>query len=1175
MKSIETNNSVVLGVVGAAIIVLSSMIYFVDIHIQNKVKKQVASELQLELQSSKKMLSDFIDLHRRQLLFLHETPPISGMSRAKLNGGVDPLDNTTFEQWIKRLETIFIAKLKNQHDIDQLRVLNAKGMEILRVDRLSGRIEAHPKFELQDKSQSQYFNKAQTLQRGQYYISSISLNREFDQIEYPFRPAMRLVAPIFNDDNSTFGYLVANVNPKNLISSLDVSDDNQTAISILNTERQVIWHVNEALQYAADLSPDIIWPAAQNAKGKADLPTALWQGQKFVQIENSVPIAIGKNKRQLVLVANKPESYVRALITEERFLTFSLLFVILVVASVIITTLMIQARNRLKYAKSQSIFSAIINGSQDVILSLDSNGKIISWNHAAAKMFELSDKQALGLSFSQILGKDKDDWVSKIRQVLKNGQTIHERVKLNLQGHELEFSMTVAPAKSSEVVDESKLLGVAVIMRDISEEIASQKAIEQANESLEKQVGERTAQLEVAHKEAVRASEVKSAFVSNISHEMRTPLNGIIGMINLVARENLSSKQQHYLQMAENSAETLATLVNDILDLSKIEAGKLDIERVQFDLLGLLENIVASMAVRAFDNSIELILDISNLRHKSVVGDPLRFNQILFNLVGNAIKFTESGHVIIQVSSYPLDQDKIELRCDVIDTGIGIAEENYHKIFSKFDQETSGTSQMFGGTGLGLSISRQLAELMGGEVSFVSEKGVGSTFTLKLPYAKASANTLTIESDLHGQNILCVSPSKPLNNVVFNLLQQMGANVINKEVADESTAALLCEQHFDWLLLDAAIPDLEKWYSKALNQNSFNGKVALFKSCIYQRLSSFDKDMLIIDKPVTLTDLQNKLLSRASDKKASLGNSRHLNGQVFEQFKELVDKLSGTKVLAVDDNDINLEVARGFLEPLDIRLTTASNGKEALTALKQADEESTPFSLVLMDCQMPIMDGYQAATAIRRGDAGENGKDIPIIAMTASAMAGEREKCIAAGMTDYVTKPISVTVITEKVVEYLGSQEAKYKEVEENLVEFHESSTPIATLGEVLQPEADPNEPIWDYEGVMARLMNDDKLYRRLITMFFEDLPDRMLDIDKAMEEKKSCSICATSHRLKGIAGDVGAMRLHKVSSQLELAAKDQDIEKCVSFYSALKKEVSSIKDSEQYMGWQESLSNS
>lgn len=1176
MKNIETNHLSTIAIVAISAIVLATMIYFVDLHIKDKVKQQFKNELALELSSSKKQLSDFIEQHRRNLHFLHETPPISGLSRSQQNKGIDPFDNTSFEQWLKRLETIFIAKLKNQQDIDQLRILNAEGLELLRVDRLSGRIEAHPSFDLQDKSQASYFKNAQSLFRNQYLISSISLNREHGEIEYPYRPTMRFIAPIFNDDNSVFGYLIINVNPLDAISNLDIGDNNQVAISILNSKRQIIWHPEESLRYAADLTPSIIWPTPQPIDDASLLPTVQWQQNTLIQLQDTVLISTGKHKESLIILATRPMSALNTAIMSERMVSYSLIIVIVFVASVIIAALMVQTRNRLKYAKSQSIFSAIINGSQDVILSLDSNGKVTSWNKAAVRVFELTDKQAIGQTFSQILQRDKQLWTSKIRQVMSEGQTIQEEVSLIVMDKPREFVMTVAPAKNVDKTTGQDVLGVAVILRDVTEEKVAQKAIVDMNESLEKQVAGRTEELAIAHKEAVKASEIKSAFVSNISHEMRTPLNGIIGMMNLVAREKLSSRQQHYLQMAENSAETLATLVNDILDLSKIEAGKLEIERKPFDLLGLLENVIASMAVRAFDKSIELILDISQLKHKSFSGDALRINQIFFNLVGNAIKFTETGHVIIQVSSYAIDSSEIELKCDVIDTGIGIAEENYDKIFAKFDQETANTAEQYGGTGLGLSIAKQLAGLMNGNITFISEKGVGSTFTLLIKYPKASALPLEIQPELQGQRALCVSPSPALNKAISRLLMQMGAKVDVKSRLDESLSSMLVEQHYDWLLLDGALAEIEKWYSKWHKESKFKGKVALLKSCIYQNFSAFEQGLVIVDKPVTLTDLSHKLNCKNNSELTDGNYKKSANGQVFEQFKKVLDNVSGIKVLAVDDNDINLEVARGFLEPLDIRLYTANNGQEALSQIRKAASNQAPFSLVLMDCQMPVMDGYQAATAIRRGDAGESAKNLPIIAMTASAMAGEREKCLAAGMNDYITKPISVTVLTEKVVEHLGYQASMYREQDKteeiSVTEQEADLTTLEDTHDLHQLELS-QEPIWDIDGVMVRLMNDENLYQRLSKMFFDDLPDRFKEIEKAMDDEEINSICSTSHRLKGIAGDVGANRLHKVCSGLEWAAKDQNLEKCQSIFQILKKELNSIEKTDKYLEWQKSSS--
>ncbi|MCF6435632.1 ATP-binding protein [Pseudoalteromonas sp. MMG022] len=1142
---------------------ISVLIYFTDQRIKTNALEQVSDELQFTLLSAKQKVNDGIDARRKDIQFLYATPPISGLARASNNDGFDPKDNTTTEQWKIRLETIFVSMLKNHPELDQLRVINAQGMEIIRVDRLSGRIEVYGGNLLQDKSQSSYMKTSAKLKRNQLYISPISLNKEHGEFEFPYRLAQRFVKPIFDDNNALFGFLVMNVNPKGLLSELNMGNKDTSKIIILNQQRQIIWHPEEQFRFSADLQPELVWPHMVHVGiSPSEAFELSWQGEAIFAKAVEVPLTKGAASQSLIAISYAPEQTYNQLVYDNRLSTYALIVIVLTLVAIFIVVLSFQYYNKNKLAESRSVFSAIVNGSLDVIIALDSSGQIMTWNRAASKLFGVSEDYVVGNKLNHIIGDKLSDLPQKLLHVLESGASIQEEVDIEIDNEHRSYNMVVSPAKEADLTGTPKLIGVALILQDITQERIAQEKVVSINASLEKQIQERTSELAQAHKQALKASDVKSAFVSNISHEMRTPLNGISGMLSLINREALSKKQQQYMKMAQSSAESLATLVNDILDLSKIEAGKLEIDNKPFDLLGLLENVMASLAVRAFDSSTELILDIEKLQHRVVDGDALRLNQILFNLIGNAIKFTENGNVTLQASSYAIDDDQVEVRIDVIDTGIGIAKENFDKIFSKFDQETSGTSQKYGGTGLGLSISKQLAELMNGDITFGSEKGVGSTFTLQLKYEKNSCQALSVPKILAEKNVIFACENEVVCKSALAILKRLGASEVQiHHQANEDLKSALVGHSCDWLIIDNNIPNLSHWFEQWQQYPQGSCKVALMKAPASNNIEIDYEPAILIDKPITLSELSNKLQSSSSSASTSTSALTATNSSI-ELLDASLERIHGLNILAVDDNDINLEVLKGFLAPLEINITTAKDGLQAIATLK---EHASELDIVLMDCSMPNMDGYEATKSIRRGDAGKRYVDIPIIAMTANAMSGEKDKCVAAGMSDYIAKPMTINTLTQAITKYApdNNKNAKSPPERVNTDSNGKPSSP-SEKDDRLEKDAD----VWDIENVLSRLMGDKKLHNQLVKMFLDSLPERIEEIQSAVEQQSLNDIRITSHRLRGAAGDVGAIGIGRVCAELEKAAINDDLEGCKRLHKQFLEQVEALSKTAKFEQW-------
>jgi two-component system sensor histidine kinase/response regulator len=755
-------------------------------------------------------------------------------------------------------------------------------------------------------------------------------------------------------------------------------------------------------------------------------------------------------------------------------------------------------RRRAEDALTQ--LASIVQSSEDAIIGQTLDGTIATWNAAAQRLFGYAPGEVQGRPIAQLTPPDRADELTMIFDRIRRGEHVDhfETVRLRKDGTPIPVSLSVSLTRDAT----GRIRGFSIIARDVREQIATREALREARDV------------------AQRLATTRSAFLANMSHEIRTPMNAILGLTELLLDTELAPEQRHSLALVQTSAETLLTLLNDILDFSKIEAEHLQLEHIAFDLPHLLESTMSMLAVRARERRLELVADVATDVPSIVRGDPTRLRQILTNLISNAIKFTHQGEVVVSATRTDAADGRATIRLAVRDTGIGIPTDKLGTIFEEFSQADASMTRKYGGTGLGLAIARRLVRLMGGDLAVASEVDQGTEFSFTVAFATDSTPVAAGPSErvsLAGRRALVVDDNATNRRIVVEILAAAGmpvAEAVDGAAALETLRRARREgAPHELAVIDAQMPGLDGFQLAAAVRDDAaiaDTRLVMLTSAGQRGDGQRCRDLGIrgyLPKPTSRSDLLETIgtvLAAPAPTQEETFITRH---SIAESRRRL-------QVLVAEDNPVNQEVAATMLRKRGHDIDVANNGREAVAAAGRKR-----YDVILMDVQMPEMDGFEATHAIR---ATEAGRTLPIIALTAHALSGERERCLAQGMSGYLTKPFKAHELFAAVEGWAATMTTNER-------------TPAVTASLPVPVDLDA----FRHE---MRAAGAEEAVDPVLDTFLQSAPDRVAALTTALAAGAAPDIERAAHAFKSASATIGAKVLAALLQQLEIAGKAGDV---------------------------------
>lgn len=789
--------------------------------------------------------------------------------------------------------------------------------------------------------------------------------------------------------------------------------------------------------------------------------------------------------------------------------------------------------------ESESRLKKLIEYANFIIFIIDVAGNIKSTNSAAEKMLKMDRKDLIGKKLQSLMSESsREKFGNFLKNINKEGMFSSELELIRKDGEIIivDCSATAIKNRANEVVE------INVYQHDISERKMVEEVLRKAKE--ESEMVNRQLELAIQHAnrmalEAELANQAKSEFLATMSHEIRTPLNGIIGMTDLLLETDLTKEQRDYVEIIKKSGEILLNVINEILDFSKIEAGKMEIESTDFNIYDIIENVVQSQAIKSYEKGLEIVSFIDPAVPEIVIGDPGHLQQILTNLIGNAIKFTGEGEVSITARLQSATDSECEIYFEVKDTGVGIPKDKIQEIFSPFKQADSSTTRKYGGTGLGLSICKKLVEMMGGQIGVESEVGKGSKFwffiKVKLP-KEVKKKKILLKYDLKDKRVIVVDDNHTNRKFLSMLLEKWGMKHVEfgdpKEVIPFLKEELKKGIKYDLAILDMAMPGMSgDELGRLIKADSQLTDMKLImlsslgKSVDTKRLENIGFSAYLI-KPVKQSQLFNSI-------------AYVFGKEALKPIEEDLIKRTGytkggrkVKILVTEDNETNQMVAKAMLTKLGFDVDIAASGKEAIEKLKSDD-----YDLVFMDIEMPGLDGFETTERIRKSKKVKN-PNVPIIAMSAHVLKWEKDRSLEAGMNDYITKPIQSGTLIDVINKYLKLDKEKKKEEKRNkegIVVF------------------DANR--FNSSELLEKLMGDEDVLLQVLDTFKTGAQKRIAKLEKLIKENKFEEARKESHTLKGSAFNISAYGFGNIAKNLENACINKKFDEAMKLLTELKEE--------------------
>lgn len=1010
----------------------------------------------------------------------------------------------------------------------QLRWILPNGDEALRidVDDQTGNIERLPPERLQNKADRPYHSQSMQLAPLSVAISSPDLNVERGVLERPLRPTIRYSLRLPEVNEVDLGYLIFNLDLAPLMAPLNQpGQDNRLYLAdpqgqwILHDDAERTWGLvlNQAT-LMSDTDPQL-WDTfkAQSdsgTNGYTQLPSGLW---RWSQISIGAQNNNVAQPSQMWALAHIPQARLAAALSNS--LGRSLwLFIMLAVALGIFATVLYQTQRRA---------TALRRANQTITQELDASltfqqtlnnvlpGLIIYWdrdehcqyvNASFDRWFGRPGDELLGQSYRSVSTREEYEAFHPLLERAMQGETLNFERSVSYQGVERHLRTTYVPHRQSDPADPERTLvsGVISISADLTDIIQARRDVEALNQAL----AERTRQAE-------NTAAAKSHFLANMSHEIRTPMNAIIGLLDIIRDTSLDQKQSDYVDNARSSARSLLHILNDILDLSKLEAGKLTIQMESFDVERLFENTASLFDIAFQKKGIELLVWVDPRIPPRLKGDPHRLNQVLNNLVGNALKFTRQGQVFMAVTLADKSDHSAQLNYSVKDSGIGIPADKQQSIFEYFNQADNATSREFGGTGLGLSICRTLVHMMHGHIGVRSIEGVGSEFHFELSHAIVDDNHPAAP---RMQRVLVIDSSLAALSLTHDYLESWNIEAVCANGLSAGLAYYRAQgMHYDAVLVEYQLEDGDGLMF--LNEIKNDDKpapllVMLTRQDPYNLLAALQENghagTPILKKPLTPSALYD-VLARLSHNAPK--HSQHSAGAGASDLQAQARALSSKRILMVEDNTLNQEIAQTLLGNLGIPLEVCDGGAKALQLLQH-----NHYDAVLMDLHMPEMDGYETTRRIRE----QWGTDLPIIALSAAVMEDDIAQAKGAGMDDHIAKPIDLARLVDSLNQWTLPEQERRPRAQPDATR----ETVSAELQHIFQHMRE------DAASAVQRFQGDEAALRKLLLGFQRNYRDYPRQLTEAADNKQE-DLPRLLHTLKGTAGNLG---LGKLSAEAEAA---------------------------------------